>query len=61
MNRNPQTRFQPSSPLLRTAFAAVALVATVGTAGFIGLLAQGHGTPSAVSVQLEPVFVIAHR
>lgn len=60
MNRKPQSRFQPSSPLLRAVFAAVALAATVATADFIDALAQGHGTIAPLIVHSAPV-VLAQR
>ena len=55
MSAKPQLRFEPSPPLLRCVFAAIALAATVSTAVFIDALAQGAGIAaplmaSAVSI-----------
>ena len=50
MNRKPATGFDPSSPLLRKAFAFVAVAATFLLAQFIDALAHGYGT-SATAVQ----------
>ena len=60
MNRKPQSRFEPSSPMLRSVFAGVALAATVATGAFIEALAQGHGMTAPPIVNAAPV-VIAHR
>jgi hypothetical protein len=60
MNRKPDHRFDPSSPLLRKAFAALAVAATFATAHFIDALAQGHGTSAPLYVKSAPV-VVAQR
>ena len=60
MNHTPPTRFEPSSPLLRAVFAAIALAATVATAGFIDALANGHGTTASLMVHAAPA-VVAQR
>ena len=43
MNRKPTPQFDPSSPLLRKAFAVMAVAATFATAQFIDALAQSYG------------------
>lgn len=60
MNRKPQPGFEPSSPLLRTVFAAAALMATLATGDFIDALARGYGTTAPLTVQSAPI-VVAHR
>lgn len=60
MHCKRKPRFDPSSPVLRTVFAAVALGATLATAGFIDALAQGHGTSAPLVMHPAPV-VVAHR
>ena len=57
MNRKPDTGFDPSSPLLRKAFAVIAAAATFATAHFIDALAQGLGTPPPLYVNSAPVIV----
>jgi hypothetical protein len=57
MNRKPDRGFDPSSPLLRKAFAVVAAAATFATAHFIDALAQGYGTSAALYVRNAPVIV----
>ena len=62
MNRTPNAGFEPSSPLLRKAFAVAAVAATFATAHFIDALAQGYGTtaPAVVTtVAIAPVNVDA--
>ena len=60
MNRKPDAGFDPSSPLLRKAFAVVAAAATFATAHFIDALAQGYGTSAPLYVKNAPV-VVAQR
>ena len=60
MNRKPAAGFDPSSPLLRKAFAVVAAAATFATAHFIDALAQGHGTSAPLYVKSAPL-VVAQR
>lgn len=60
MNRKPNSGFDPSSPLLRKAFAVVAVAATFATAHFINALAQGYGTSAPLIVKSAPV-VVAQR
>jgi hypothetical protein len=60
MNRKPQPRFEPSSPVTRTVFVAAALVATVVTGNFIDALAQGLGTAAPLTAHAAPV-VVAQR
>jgi hypothetical protein len=61
MNRKPSSGFEPSSPLLRKAFAVVAFAATFATAHFIDALAQGYGTSAPLYVKSVPVVVVAQR
>lgn len=60
MNRKPHARFEPSSPLLRKAFAVVAVAATFAIAHFIDALAQVHGTSAPLYVKSAPI-VVAQR
>jgi hypothetical protein len=60
MNRKPAPRFDPSSPMLRKAFAVVAVAATIGLAQFIDALAHGYGTSAPLYVQHAPI-VVAQR
>ena len=60
MNRKPDARFDPSSPLLRKTFAVVAAAATLATAHFVDALAQGHGTSAPLYVKSAAV-VVAQR
>lgn len=60
MNRKPQAGFDPSSPLLRKAFAIVAVAATFATAHFIDALAEGYGTSAPLYVRSAPL-VVAQR
>jgi len=60
MNRKPDHGFDPSSPLLRKAFAVVAAAATFTTAHFIDALSQGYGTSAPLYVKNAPV-VVAQR
>ena len=57
MNRNPQSQFDLSSPLLRRAFALAAVAATLATLGFIDALAHGYGPLFAQ----QPPVVVAQR
>ncbi len=60
MNRTPNAGFEPSSPLLRKAFAVAAVAATFATAHFIDALAHGYGitVPAVVTmVAVAPVNV----
>ena len=60
MNHKPDSGFDPSSPLLRKAFAVVAVAATFATAYFIDALAQGYGTSAPLVVKSAPD-VLAQR
>ena len=60
MNRTPRPAFDPSSPLLRKAFAVAAVAATFAVADFIDALALGYGTSAPLYVQHAPV-VVAQR
>jgi len=60
MDRKPNSGFDPSSPLLRKAFAVFAVAATFATAQFIDALAQGLGTSAPLYVKSVPV-VVAQR
>ena len=60
MNRKPQPRFEPSSPMMRTVFAAAALAATVATGNFIDALAHELGTTAPLTAHAAPV-VVAQR
>lgn len=60
MNRKPAPGFEPSSPLLRKAFAVVAVAATFALAQFIDALAHGYGTSATLYVQHTPI-VVAQR
>jgi len=44
MSHPAKSRFELSSPPLRAFFAAVAVVASLGTAGLIDALAHGYGS-----------------
>jgi hypothetical protein len=57
MNSKSSPRFQPSSPLLRSFFAAIALAATAATGEFIDALAQGRGTTAPLAVHAATVIV----
>jgi len=60
MKRKPNPGFDPSSPLLRKAFAAAAVAATFATAQFIDALAQGYGTSAPPIAKRAPI-VVAQR
>lgn len=60
MNRKPTPQFDPSSPLLRKAFAVMALAATFATAHFIDALVHGYG-PLAPVEATATYFVVAQR
>ena len=60
MNRKPDHGFDPSSPLLRKAFAVVAAAATFATAHFLDALAQGQGM-SAPLYAANATIVVAQR
>jgi len=57
MNRTPNAGFEPSSPLLRKAFAVIAVAATFATAHFIDALAHGYVTAAPAVVAAAPVTV----
>jgi hypothetical protein len=57
MNRKPIAQFDPSSPVLRKAFAVVAIAATLATADFIDALAHGFGTTEATTMAGAPGIV----
>jgi hypothetical protein len=60
MNRKPTPEFDPSSPLLRKAFAVMAVAATFATAQFIEALAEGYGMSPPIDAGSAPV-VVAQR
>jgi len=60
MNRTPRPEFDPSSPLLRKAFAVAAVAVTFAVAHAIDALALGYGTSAPLFVQHAPI-VVAHR
>ena len=60
MNHKPATGFDPSSPLLRKAFAFAAVAATFLLAQFIDALAHGYGTSATQYTQHAPI-VVAQR
>ena len=57
MNRKPIAQFDPSSPVLRKAFAVVAIAATLATAEFIDALAHGFGVTEPTVMAGRPVIV----
>jgi len=60
MNRKPTPEFDPSSPLLRKAFAVIAVAATFATAQFIDALVQNYGPLAPLEAADTPV-VVAQR
>jgi hypothetical protein len=54
---SPMTRFNPTHPLLRAAFAAVAVLATIGTGAFIDGLARGYSADNQQAAVARPVAI----
>jgi len=60
MNRKRTPGFDPSSPMLRKAFAVMAVAATFATAHFIEALVQNYGPLAPLDAANAPV-VVAQR
>lgn len=60
MNRTLPSRFDPSSPRIRTVCAVAAVVATLATLDFIDALAHGYGNSAPVLAKAA-VIVVARR
>lgn len=60
MNRRPQSRFEPSSPLARAICVAAALAATLATAEIIDAIALGPEATGQAIVDARPAVVAQH-